>query len=168
MEYGRLGLALHVPQELIPLAGAGSSTNLPPSRVVGTGSGYGPPIAPSGTPLSRLVSSTLYTPYVSPTPAEAALGYTAAGGEKTEYDLVCVPITNGNWHERWKRMCTISASGTEFDLGIVQAMGTEDGAGREAESWRAGGAFGRGEVNITRSGESLELLVYGGHPNEKN
>jgi protein arginine N-methyltransferase 5 len=156
----RLPIALHISQDLLPISGAGSLPNGQgkiPSKVVGSGSGYGPPLAPEGTPLSRLVSSTLYVPAAEPTPSEAAQGWKGAGG-KTDYDLVCVPLTNGNWQERWERMCTITSSATEADLGAAAKVGgqQEDIARIEAESWRAGGGFRRNEVNITRSGEFLK------------
>ena len=156
----RLQLACHVPQDLIP-PGAGSPANgrakTTPSAVVGSGSGYGPPLAAEGTPLSRLVASTLYTTPAEPTPAEAAQGWTGTSS-KTEYDLVCLPLTNQNWQDRWERMCTITASATEMELNGMSTAASardlgEDPTRREAESWRAGGGFGRGEVNVTRSGE---------------
>lgn len=158
---GRLQIACHVPQDLIPPGAGGAANGRPktPSAVVGSGSGYGPPLAPEGTPLSRLVASTLYTAAAEPTPAEAAQGWTGASG-KTEYDLVCLPLTNSNWQDRWERMCTITSSATELDLnGLSTAASArdlgEDQTRREAETWRAGGGFGRGEVNVTRSGELL-------------
>lgn len=165
----RLPIALHLSQDLLPLTGAGGLANgaaRQPTKVVGSGSGYGPPLAPEGTPLSRLVAQTLYVPPAAsaePTPSEAAAaaaaqgaggGWSATGG-KTEYDLVCIPLTNGNWQERWERMCTITASATEADLGAVASgpLGMEEAARIEAETWRAGGSFRRNEVNLTRSGE---------------
>jgi hypothetical protein len=169
----RLPIALHLHQELLPLSGAGSlllnGKGQAPSKVIGSGSGYGPPLAPEGTPLSRLVAATLYTPPAEPTPAEAAQGWAPAGG-RTEYDLVCLPLTNSSWQERWERMCTISSSGTMTDVrGGINGMSSaasardlgEDATRREAESWRAGGGFGRGEVNVTRSGQFLFTCVRG-------
>lgn len=162
MASARLPIALHIPQDLLPLSGVGSQTNgsstQPVSKSIGSGSGYGPPMAPEGTPLSRLVSNTLYTPSTEPTPAEAAAGWTGNAGV-TEYDLVCLPLTNSSWQERWERMCTISTSGTMMDLSASTAtspvQGSEEWTKREAETWRAGGGFARGEVNVTRSGKSL-------------
>lgn len=156
----RLSIANHISQELLPPTGAGSFPSTKrqnPSQVIGSGSGYGPPLAPGGTPLSRLVSDTLYTRPAEPTPAEAAQGWKPVGG-RTEYDLVCLPLTNASWQERWERMCTISSSGTLADVsGVSSAASARDLGGeqgrREAETWRAGGGFGRGEVNVTRSGE---------------
>jgi protein arginine N-methyltransferase 5 len=159
----RLPIALHLSQDLLPLSGAGSSKNhsaargQQPSKVVGTGAGYGPPLPADGTPLSRLVPSVLYVPPREPTPAEAAQGWTPSRGGKTEYDLVAIPLANANWQERWERMCTITASATEADLGAVAAGLTQQGEEQriESEDWRAGGGFLRTEVNITRSGTFL-------------
>lgn len=146
-----LNIALHITQEQLPLSGPGSSQVHAPARSAGaaaqgSGSGYGPPLAASGTPLSQLVASTLYNEDRS----------------KTEYDLVCVPLTNSSWQDRWERMCTLSTSATALDLGASAAshaetatLTAEDHTKREAEKWRAGGAFTRGEVNVTRSGQSL-------------
>ncbi|GAA5821276.1 hypothetical protein JCM11251_004548 [Rhodosporidiobolus azoricus] len=158
----RLPIALHLPQELLPLSGAGSTTprGQQPSKVIGSGAGYGPPLAPDGTPLSRLVSSTLYVPAREPTPAEAAQGWQPSRGGKTEYDLVAIPLTNGNWQERWERMCTITASATEAELGGAALALQEEVQRSEAESWRAGGGFLRNEVNLTRSEEAGSLISF--------
>ncbi|GAA5855509.1 hypothetical protein JCM8547_007863 [Rhodosporidiobolus lusitaniae] len=156
----RLPIALHLPQELLPLTGAGGSSpsGQIPSRVQGSGAGYGPPLAPEGTPLSRLVSSTLYVPPREPTPAEAAQGWQPSKGGKTEYDLVAIPLTNGNWQERWERMCTVTTSATEADLSAVVQQ--EEMYRLDAESWRAGGGFLRNEVNLTRSEEAGSLISF--------
>ncbi|BGP38641.1 hypothetical protein JCM10450v2_002591 [Rhodotorula kratochvilovae] len=157
----RLPIALHLPQELLPLSGSGSAARgQQPSKVVGSGAGYGPPLPAEGTPLSRLVSSVLYQPAREPTPAEAAQGWAGSSGRptRTEYDLVAMPLTNRNWQERWDRMCTITASATEADLGVAAAQA--DAQRDEAESWRAGGGFLRNEVNITRSEESGSLISF--------
>ena len=166
----RLPIALHLSQDLLPLSGAGSSSSKnhgaargqQPSKVVGTGAGYGPPLPADGTPLSRLVSSVLYVPPREPTPAEAAQGWTPSRGGKTEYDLVAIPLANANWQERWERMCTITASATEADLGAVAAGLTQQGEEQriESEDWRAGGGFLRTEVNITRSGTLFSLSLH--------
>lgn len=69
--------------------------------------------------------------------------------------MVCMPLTNGNWQERWEGMCTITSSATEAELGVAagsQAQQSETGRA-EAELWRAGGGFRRNEVNLTRSGK---------------
>ncbi|GAA5967269.1 hypothetical protein JCM11641_000496 [Rhodosporidiobolus odoratus] len=156
----RLPIALHLPQEVLPLTGAGGSNQIrgkQPSTVVGSGAGYGPPLAPEGTPLSRLVSQTLYVPPREPTPSEAAQGWSPSRGGKTEYDAVAIPLTNGNWQERWERMCTITASATEAELGELARQ--EELQKSESETWRAGGGFVRNEVNITRSEEAGSLIT---------
>ncbi|KAK4058306.1 hypothetical protein OIO90_000463 [Microbotryomycetes sp. JL221] len=158
----RLPIALHLTQDLLPLVGTGNQRSTQALKVVGTGSGYGPPMPPEGTPLSRLVAATLYNPGHEPTPAEAAQGWTGASS-RTEYDGVCIPLTNSNWQERWERMCTITSSATEVDLaartGTTSALQQDQASKLEAEAWRAGGGFRRNEVNLTRSEEAGSLLV---------
>ncbi|BGP06595.1 hypothetical protein JCM10049v2_002419 [Rhodotorula toruloides] len=168
----RLPIALHLTQDLLPLSGSGTTSSSSsargqqPSKVVGSGAGYGPPLPAEGTPLMQLVSNMLYVPPREPTPAEAAQGGYAASarGGKTEYDLVAVPLTNGNWQERWERMCTITASATEADLGALAGTvptAQEERQRWEAEFWRSGGGFLRNEVNITRSEEAGSLVAFG-------
>lgn len=162
----RLPIALHLTQDLLPLNGSGTTSSSSargqqPSKVVGSGAGYGPPLPAEGTPLMQLVSNMLYVPPREPTPAEAAQGGWTRGG-KTEYDLVAVPLTNGNWQERWERMCTITASATEADLGALAGTAPtaqEERQRWEAEFWRSGGGFLRNEVNITRSGAFLIVFL---------
>lgn len=163
----RLPIALHLTQDLLPLAGAGNKLPAQPLKVAGSGSGYGPPLGPEGTPLSRLVAATLYTSAAEPTPAEAAQGWTGTSS-RTEYDGVCIPLANSNWQERWERMCTITSSATEIDLAAQSGQSTilqQDQASRlEAEAWRAGGGFRRNEVNLTRSGKALAPPESSQHP----
>lgn len=151
----RLTLALHLSQESLPPSGAHNQqqrVGLPPSAVPGSGSGYGPPL--TATALSHLISSTLYNPPTEPTPTEAEQGITGQPASRTEYDLVCLPLTNQNWAQRWERMCTFTQSATEAELGVVPQDGSDSQQRQEAEMWRAGGAFTRNEVNLTRSGQS--------------
>lgn len=57
-------------------------------------------------------------------------------------------------------MCTISTSATMMELSAATGAvveGNEEGTRREAEMWRAGGGFARGEVNVTRSGTSSQF-----------
>lgn len=156
----RLTLAVHLQQDGIPPTGPGSSRlGLPPSAVPGSGSGYGPPL--SDTPLSCLISSILYEPpseRAAPEPAQTqaqAQGWASGMAPvKTEYDLVCMPLTNPNWQSRWERMCTFTTSATEAELGLVPGQHHNQHSSRtDAELWRAGGGFMRNEVNITRSGK---------------
>lgn len=114
----------------------------------------------------------------NPTPNEATAnnnsnsnsGNNNNKGNKTEYDSITLPLANPSWQERWERMCTISTSSTLLDLNTTAAITSTIGGGgtlmeqeewtkREAETWRAGGGFARGEVNITRSGSYSFLLL---------
>jgi protein arginine N-methyltransferase 5 len=82
---------------------------------------------------------------------------------KADYDLVCVPLANDLWRERWERLCLRAPDEEEND---VFAGGQEAGAkdwvererarfetAREAEAWRSNASFKRSELNITRLGE---------------
>ena len=164
VQHGRLPVALHLPQELIPPSGASVNASALVSvdgarTARAGGSGYGPVPVEGGTSLSKIVRSSLYVPAAEPTPSEAANGWQGHAGARTDFDSVCVPLTNASWRERWERMCTIATSETaSSDLhGASRVDGSQDDVAglrsrREAELWRAGGAFRRGEVNVTNQG----------------
>lgn len=65
------------------------------------------------------------------------------------YDLVCLPLTTEKWKTRWRDMC-ILPSGSDRDRDIH--------AEERAEAWRAGPAFKRDEVTMTRLGELSIVL----------
>lgn len=60
------------------------------------------------------------------------------------YDVVCLPLTNENWRERWRSMCVIP---------VGQMEGENSEAERRAETWRANPCFLRDEVTMSRLGE---------------
>lgn len=166
----RSTLALHIPQEQIPVGSAvgesskslsrdaaspqastsGSSTSPAPA---GSGSGYGPPLPTNPTPLQRLAQQHLT--------------------EDSDFEMLCAPLSNGSWRQRFERMCIASPGGGQGSTGSSAMFdsrgniyadggrhggnGNEDSAEasarvREAELWRLSGCFKRGEVNATRSG----------------
>lgn len=154
----RSTLALHVPQEQIPV-GAPSSQGSG-SVGPGSGSGYGPPTPASPTPLQRLAQQHLT--------------------EDSDFELLCTPLSNGSWRQRFERMCiaspgpTTSESRAMFDSrsqldseGAYLDGESADAAARvrEAEVWRLSGCFKRGEVNATRSGMSVfgSIFYFTGH-----
>ncbi|SCZ98227.1 BZ3500_MvSof-1268-A1-R1_Chr3-2g06233 [Microbotryum saponariae] len=160
----RLLVALHVPQELLPLSGshavvAGNG----PSKAHSTSTtpqGYGPPMPVDGTPLTRLVSATLYNQ--SPTSSNDPNSH--GSSNRTEYDLVALPLTNRNWQERWESMCVSITSQSQFDLQAQTGNKLQSQQGQsvaeEAERWRGGGAFHRHQVNVTRSEETGSLVAF--------
>lgn len=142
----RSTLALHVPQEQIPLGAHPSQTSTPVG--LGSGSGYGPPQPVSPTPLQRLAQQHLT--------------------EDSDFELLCAPLSNGSWRQRFERMCIASPGPAPSEsrnmvdsrgqLYSESAYADEDNAEtlarvREAEVWRLSGCFKRGEVNATRSGK---------------
>jgi len=142
-------LALHVAQEDIPQGAIGdSSKNLLVSPPDQTRPGYGPLAPTSPTPLQHLAQHHLH--------------------ESSEYELLCAPLSNGNWHQRWERMCVAQPVASSSSRMINGNSGPtrdslEDPAEaaerfREAEMWRLAGCFRRGEVNATRSGVYILLL----------
>ena len=66
------------------------------------------------------------------------------------YHLVCLPLTTEKWKRRWRDMCILPS---EFHRDRdVQAE-------ERAEAWRAGPAFQREEVTMTRLGELIIVLL---------
>ena len=102
------------------------------------GSGYGPPVLSGPTPVQSVVSAAL-----SP----------GADGKQRDYDMVVVPLSNASWQARWEAMCVASA-----DEASAPTEPSPEERATEAERWRAGGGFGRGEVNLTRS-EEVQLVM---------
>ena len=66
------------------------------------------------------------------------------------YHLLCFPLTTEKWKRRWRDMC-ILPSGSDRDRDVQ--------AEERAEAWRAGPAFQREEVTVTRLGELGIVLL---------
>ncbi|SCV71268.1 BQ2448_2856 [Microbotryum intermedium] len=177
----RLVVALHLPQELLPLSGSravgGGGGTLKPNAGSGSSTavqGYGPPLPVEGTPLMHLVSATLYNdPNAASNDHDRPSSHSNGDGGphgRTEYDLVALPLTNRNWQERWESMCVSMTSQSQFDLqehagpaksqSQQHAQAHAQGMAFEAESWRGGGAFHRNQVNVTRSEETGSLIAF--------
>ena len=139
----RLSLALHYPQTSIaPSSSYSNPPNGQPTEPQLGGSGYGPPVLTAFTPVQKLVQD--------------------ATELRKEYDLIVLPLTTPSWRQRFERMCLVESTSQAKDTPRAsnrpsrgpQAT-TNVSAGpseHEAERWRAGGGFARGEVNFTRSG----------------
>jgi hypothetical protein len=158
----RSTLALHIPQEQIPVGSASAESSkflsVPgpgpqASTSTGSGSGYGPPDSTSPTPLQRLAQQHLT--------------------EDSDFELLCTPLSNGSWRQRFERMCiAIPGPPTSESRAMFDTRGdlTSDGGYndeenaelaanvREAEVWRLSGCFKRGEVNATRSGTASQTF----------
>jgi protein arginine N-methyltransferase 5 len=147
-QYGsyRSTLALHVAQDEIPLGQTASTSANAQQQESEPVVGYGPPRPSAPTPLQRLAQQHL--------------------NEDSEFELICAPLTNGNWQQRWESLCVASAPGpvatTSSKMLAIQYESMQDMTedmlenaqrAKEAELWRLAGAFRRGEVNATRSGK---------------
>lgn len=81
---------------------------------------------------------------------------------KADYDLVCVPLANDLWRERWERLC-LRAPDDEEDVfdgnhsaeakDWVERERARFETAKEAEAWRSNASFKRSELNITKLGE---------------
>lgn len=68
-----------------------------------------------------------------------------------------------SWRERWERLCVVVDDSASADQQRLRRTSNRlsfnpTGPGPneyEAEQWRAGGGFRRGEVNVTRAGKFL-------------
>lgn len=67
------------------------------------------------------------------------------------YDVICLPLTTEKWKKRWIDMCILPS----------ESDGDRDAhAETRAEAWRAGPAFLRDEVIMTRLGRLSALLIW--------
>lgn len=72
----------------------------------------------------------------------------AAEKQSNGYDLICLPLTTEKWKKRWRDMCILpSESDRDRDVD----------AETRAEAWRAGPAFLRDEVTMTRLGKLIDI-----------
>lgn len=79
---------------------------------------------------------------------------------KSDYDLVCVPLANDLWRERWERLCLRAPDDDEDSAGQdgsakdwVERERARFETAKEAEAWRSNASFKRSELNITRLGQ---------------
>lgn len=115
-------------------------------------------------------------PHPTPSPLQQTIAHTVGA---TDYDAVCVPLTNGRWQDRWERLCLRPADddggselgsdrGRDVDRDRDQRDGERDGDGdwprrldtdREADEWRREPALRRDECNVTRLEESQGVIA---------
>lgn len=98
---------------------------------------------PASTPLQNAISSTL---------------------NSTDYDSICVPLTNPKWQERWERLCLRAmdeedeSAGPESDAMREQKERAREAVDREADIWRKEGGLKREEVVVSRLEETQNLI----------
>ena len=93
-------------------------------------------------------------PHPAPSPLQSVISNTLSS---TDYDAVCVPLTNSRWQDRWDRLCLRS---DEDDSQTNEAaLQKREAADREADLWRKEGGLMRDEVNVCRLEESPNLIA---------
>jgi protein arginine N-methyltransferase 5 len=93
---------------------------------------------PAASPLQTTISTTL---------------------SSTDYDAVCVPLTNPRWQERWDRLCLRPADDEGLSPAEIEAKELErELVDREADVWRRDGGLKRDEVNVSRLEETQHLI----------
>ncbi|WOO84808.1 Protein arginine N-methyltransferase 5 [Vanrija pseudolonga] len=105
-------------------------------------------------------------PHPAPSPLQAAIGEVIS---ETDYDVVCLPLANDRWRERWDRLClrpvdeeedamldAYSSADSQAATERSQARADVD---READLWRREPSLRRDECNITRLEESQAVIA---------
>lgn len=98
------------------------------------------------------------TPHPSTSPLEAQISSTLSS---SDYDTVCVPLTNPRWQERWERLCLRPVE-EELDPASQAALTRDlqrEIVDREADVWRKEGGLRRNELNISRLEETQGLIA---------
>lgn len=91
-------------------------------------------------------------PVPSPSPLQRQINTTLSS---TDYDAVCVPLTNELWQDRWERLCL--RFDEEGDAEEVAAA--REKSDRDADQWRKEGGFKREELVVSRLEETPALVA---------
>ncbi len=111
--------------------------------------------------MSRVSKGTCWTslpsvPHPSPSPLQAHISSTLSN---SDYDAVCLPLTNERWQERWERLCLRPAEDEDASPEAQAARNKErEKVDREADVWRKEGGLRREEVNVSRLEETQNLV----------
>ncbi|KAL7415886.1 PRMT5 arginine-N-methyltransferase-domain-containing protein [Mrakia frigida] len=84
-------------------------------------------------------------------PPKTAVQTLVDDAQAKDFDQICLSLTNSNWRTRWERLCLRAADAPDDP---ESRRKTEE----EAERWRMGGGFMRGEVTVTRLEETEHLI----------
>lgn len=93
------------------------------------------------------------TPALAPSPLQQLINTTT---ENTDYDAVCVPLTNSNWHERWERLCLRPI---DDDDTTPEEAGAREKVDIEADIWRREGGLHRNELVVSRLEETQTMIA---------
>jgi protein arginine N-methyltransferase 5 len=96
-------------------------------------------------------------PYPNPTPLQAQISQTL---HTTDYDCVCIPLTNPKWQARWERLCLRPLDEETQDPKVLAERERDrERTDREADQWRAQGGLEFDEVNVTRLEDTTSLIA---------
>jgi type II protein arginine methyltransferase len=97
-----------------------------------------PASAPGPSPLQDTINSTL---------------------QSTDYDSVCLPLTNRLWQARWDRLCLrpVEEESTDPKKSMDSEVEREK-IDREADIWRKEGGLRRDELNMSRLEETGQMI----------
>jgi type II protein arginine methyltransferase len=89
-----------------------------------------------------------YAAQVNPADGQSTIGAVVDSCLNDSYDIVCLPLTNSEWHKRWGEMC-------------IDVPGTNDGLKeRKAELWRSGGSpLRENEVILGHLEETVNVVA---------
>ena len=111
------------------------------------------------------IALSLPAPYpplpTAPPPANSPLGelITQTLGN-TDYDQVCLPLTNAKWQERWERLCLRPMDEDEANGQPDERLAKErEALDQEADTWRREGGLKREEVVISRLEETQHVIA---------
>ena len=93
------------------------------------------------------------TPHPSASPLQKAIEHTTS---TTDYDAVCVPLTNSKWQERWERLCLRPI---DEEDSTPQEAAEREKVDREADVWRREGGLNRDELVVSRLEETGALIA---------
>lgn len=93
------------------------------------------------------------TPSPAPSPLQQLISKTT---ENTDYDAVCLPLTNTKWHERWERLCLRPI---EDEDATPEEIGAREKVDIEADVWRREGGLNRDELVVSRLEETQTLIA---------
>ena len=96
-------------------------------------------------------------PVPTPSPLQAQITQTLT---TTDYDAVCVPLTNSSWQDRWERLCLRPE---EEEDPSPETLAAREGVDREADMWRKEGGLRRDELVVSRLEETQAMVAIASH-----
>lgn len=127
-----------------------------PSHITNQHPGIAMPRHPIAFALPSPYPPPPSTPHPAPSPLQSHISNTISS---TDFDAVCIPLTNDKWQERWERLCLRPAEDDDTSPEVQTARDkAREKVDREADIWRKEGGFRREEVNVCRLEETQNLI----------